>query len=116
MTDGLTGDEFVGYTFGDPPERRPRLWFLDRHIRRLVLDDGPPPYRGLWGWGYWEAELPALTSLQPDGLLSLTAICLRYENRDPSWVAVWRLTDTIIEHVNTLGHDDDVWRLGIWPD
>jgi hypothetical protein len=34
---GLSNEQFVGYTFQGSPPRRPRLWFLDRHLHPLVV-------------------------------------------------------------------------------
>jgi hypothetical protein len=109
----LSDDEFVGYTFTHPPERRPRLWFLDRQLHPLTLGtihavtvDNET--------GLWTAEYPPL--LHTADLLPIPDIHLRYEHLGPKpWTAVWKLTHTLIPHVHTFGRDD-TWRLAVWPD
>lgn len=124
---GLSDEEFVGYTFNGAPEQRPRLWFLDRHIRVLLGHGLARPTSAAImlaraevtnkGDGWWNAELPEVTGLNDEGLLALDGIVLRYQhNGAHPWAAVWRLTDVVIPHVHTFGRDDDVWRLGLWPD
>lgn len=112
-TDGFTGEEFVGYTFNGSPERRPRLWFLDRHI--AILLSAGPIMGGILNdidIGQWSAIADG-----PQRGLTLPRLALRYEHCGPEkWVAVWRITDVTIPHVYTFGRDDDVWRLGVWPD
>jgi hypothetical protein len=107
VTAGLTGEEFVGYTFGGSPPRRPRLWFLDRHVA-LLLSAG---WIGDIDIGTWTADLYYVDNqLNPVGNL-------RYEHHGiEPWTAVWRLTNVTIPHIHTFGRDDDVWRLGMWPD
>lgn len=120
MQQQLDDHEFVGYTFRGEPERRPRMWFLDRHLEKLyeiaawnVSSGGDENHIG-----HWTANIPRI------GYVSL-----RYEHLDPSgstlWNMVWRLTDTTIPDpadaklgfgITTFGRDDDVWRLGLWPD
>jgi hypothetical protein len=121
---GFSGEEFVGYTFAGSPERRHRLWFLDRHILQLMHS----------GWTVssttWDDEdavsevgtwtMTDIPNWRPGGgdPLVFDAALLRYQHHcDPPWSAVWRLTDVTIPHVNTFGRAyDDVWRLGVWPD
>jgi hypothetical protein len=68
----LSDDEFVGYSFQGSPERRPRLWFLDRQLYPLVVwgsqimlqgDDSELCDRARWasepGQGVTEEELRA---------------------------------------------------------
>ena len=104
----LGDEEFVGYTFQGSPERRPRLWFLDRHLELLFRVEG-------WAitdvdTGVWKVVRRGWDPVQ-------VGPCLRYEHGgEESWSAVWRLTDVTIPHVHTFGRDDDVWRLGVWPD
>lgn len=115
MNPDYSGEEFVGYLFRGPPERRPRLWFLQRHLDQLFQMEG-------WaitntGTGLWTVVRRGFDPVQlgPE---------VRYE--DVSWTAVWRLTGTTIPRdpaaaargfgIHTFGRDDDVWRLGVWPD
>lgn len=110
LSDDLGDDVFVGYTFTHPPERRPRLWFLDRQLEPLILGTDHAVTRDD-ETGIWTAEYPPDTDD-----LSMPSPHLRYQHFGPHpWTAVWRLTDTTIQHVHTFGHDD-VWRLAIWPD
>ena len=37
LNPGFSDEEFIGYTFRGVPERRPRLWFLDRDLFTLML-------------------------------------------------------------------------------
>jgi hypothetical protein len=125
MADAITGlgnddwirrapdEEFVGYTFQGSPERRPRLWFLDRYvcwfIKECTCQGGHPIDVGAW----------SITSDPQAGCdeAALAGLCLRYDHWGAEkWSAVWRLTDTTIPHITTFGRDDDVWRLGVWPD
>jgi hypothetical protein len=104
----FSDEEFVGYTFNASPPRRPRLWFLDRQLDMLFHHEG-------WAitdidTGVWTLERRGWNPVQ-------LGPCVRYQHEGTeSWTAVWRLTDTVIEHVHTFGLDDDVWRLGVWPD
>jgi hypothetical protein len=116
-------EEFVGYTFQGFPERRPRLWFLDRHIRLLLLHGlaRQPVFMDFSAvididTGDWRAHLPD-PRLDEDGQRALAGITLRYEHGGAdNWTAVWRLTKLHIPHVHNFGRDDDTWRLGLWPD
>jgi hypothetical protein len=109
-TPSLSDDEFVGYTFTHPPERRPRLWFLERHLQPLILGADHAVTRDD-ETGLWTADYPPGADD-----LSMPSPHLRYQHLGPNpWTAVWRLTDTVIPHVHTFGRDD-VWRLGVWPD
>src|SRR6185312_7020736 len=118
MTTTLSDDEFVGYTFRfrRPPPRRSRLWFLDHDLRLLIPRNAGFPGTDLTvevetTYGRWSATTP-------DGAEhDLTGLCIRYDNADDApWTSIWQLTATVIPHVHTFGRDDDVWRLGIWPD
>ena len=118
---GLTGEAFVGYTFRGPPPRRPRLWFLDRHLKALnshrgwiVKDD--PTRLELKGLNIWKMT-DARTGADLGGLcaINLTDVAVRYDHSG-EWRMLWRLTDITIGHIVTFGRDDDVWRLGVWPD
>ena len=121
---GLSDEEFVGYTFAGSPPRRPRLWFLDRHITMLMHSGWTVSGSGTWGdsdpvdmdVGTWAmTEIPLWRPGQNP--LVFVGALLRYEHHgEEPWTAVWRLTDTTIPHVHTFGRDDDVWRLGLWPD
>jgi len=107
----LSDDEFVGYTFTGAPERRPLLWFLDRHIRPLINVSDRAVTRDN-ETGIWHADWQP----HPD-ITIIPVVHLRYQHLGAQpWTAVWRLTFTTIPHVHTFGRDDDVWRLGIWPD
>jgi hypothetical protein len=126
---GLSDDEFVGYIFTGVPERRPRLWFLDRHLEQVFLAERWPI--GDARWPIDELDLGAWTLNPVEGKV-FTLGHLRYEHYGTDewttvkWSAVWRLTDTTIPRdpadarrgfgVETFGRDDDVWRLGVWPD
>jgi hypothetical protein len=116
-----SGEEFVGYIFAAVPERRHRLWFLDRHVGVLIS-------RGDQGirhrcQGLWSVTDDPQTGNDP---MALTGVCLHYQHLGDRWYderldsqrwsAVWRLTDTVIPHVTIFGRDDDAWRLGLWPD
>jgi hypothetical protein len=131
MDPGFSDEEFVGYTFRASPERRPRLWFLDRHLFILIAGCGwtISDKESTWSGdididvGTWTAHIPRDKPLEDlkDGMrlmdLATPGVMIRYDHHsDPPWSAVWRLTNTIIEHVHTFGRDDDVWRLGVWPD
>jgi hypothetical protein len=120
---GFSNEEFVGYTFAGSPERRPRLWFLDRHIVMLMHSGWTVSGSGTWGdndpvdidVGTWTMVDIPRWRLGTDPLV-FTGAHLRYEHHsDPPWTAVWRLTDIYIPHVHTFGQDD-TWRLGLWPD
>lgn len=109
MNQDLADEEFVGYTFNASPERRPRLWFLDRHIGLLINRT----VRGI-DVGGWSFDSPGTCVLVNDH--PVPGLLLRYEHHGAEpWTAVWRLTDTTIPNVNTFGYDD-TWRLGVWPD
>jgi hypothetical protein len=122
--------EFVGYTFRGSPERRPRLWFLDRHLFILIATCGwtvsetEPTSSGFnIDVGTWSANIPRDKPLADltDGVslmdLATPGVTIRYTHHGlQEWSAVWQLTDTTIKHVHTFGRDDDVWRLGLWPD
>lgn len=107
-------EEFVGYTFGKgAPERRPRLWFLDRHVSWLLTECHCAEGH-LVDVGAWHVTDDPQTGTDE---AALAGACLRYEYLGTErWSAVWRLTDTVIPNVHTFGRDDDVWRLGLWPD
>ncbi len=110
-------DEFVGYTFQGSPPRRSRLWFLDRHIELLFeaedwrsTPNTSLPYIDV---GRWSGSILRAESDDPSQYRPL----VRYEHGGTDhWTATWELTHAVIEHVNTFGRDDDVWRLGLWPD
>jgi hypothetical protein len=112
-------EEFVGYTFQGSPERRPRLWFLDRHVCLLLSGcwpssgTNPGPVDVSLDVGNWTThDCPT-----GDDEKALDGVCLRYQHAGAEkWTAVWRLTDTTIPHVHTFGREDDVWRLALWPD
>jgi hypothetical protein len=105
---GLSDEPFVGYTFEAAPPRRQRLWFLDRHVRMLV---------GVEGWSITDVDGTGTWTMVRRGWNPVkVGPCLRYDHGEPPWSAVWRLTDVSIPHVHTFGRDDDVWRLGVWPD
>ena len=64
----LSDDEFVGYTFTGAPERRPRLWFLDRQLYPLTVWGSQIMWPGIgteltdrirYGEGVNESELRA---------------------------------------------------------
>jgi hypothetical protein len=108
-------EEFVGYIFQGPPERRSRLWFLQRHLDTLFIMDG-------WAidgenGGVWKAVRRGFNPVK-------IGPCIRYDSE--SWSAVWCLTAVTIPNdpndagrgfgITTFGRDDDVWRLGLWPD
>jgi hypothetical protein len=117
MSARLGDDEFVGYIFQGSPERRPRLWFLERMIDGLFLY-GPVNTARRPGVEPAEADLDVgVWKLIPvEGLVYMRGH-LRYEHHGTErWTAVWQLTDLTIPHVHTFGRDDDVWRLGVWPD
>jgi hypothetical protein len=149
----IGNDTFVGYTFAGSPPRRPRLWFLDRHLiplavwgsqimwpgaagteltQRIRHGEGVNPTElraqavhldldvGQWtvtipeGWG--EQDFPIK---DPGEVLrrGMPGLGLRYEHWGvESWTAVWKLTNAFIPWVTTFGRDDDMWRLGVWPD
>lgn len=120
----LGDNEFVGYIFQGSPERRPRLWFLDRHIEQLFLWDCAA-HNGRVAAEIHE-ELGIWTLEPVEGLVYNRGL-LRYQHMgDERWSAVWRLTDVTIPRdpdtaksglgITTFGYDDDVWRLGLWPD
>jgi hypothetical protein len=114
---GLSDDEFVGYIFQGSPERRPRLWFLERMIDGLFLY-GPVNTARRPGVEPAEADLDVgVWKLIPvEGLVYMRGH-LRYQHLGAEkWTAVWQLTDVTIPHVHNFGRDDDVWRLGLWPD
>jgi hypothetical protein len=110
-------EEFVGYTFQGSPEHRPRLWFLDRHICLLIPDRHiclllPTLIKPDIDVGTWSA----FDSQSGHDEKALDGVCLRYDHHgEPTWTAVWQLTDITIPHVHTFGRDD-TWRLGVWPD
>ena len=61
-------EEFVGYAFEGSPPRRPRLWFLDRHLYPVIVygsqimmeaDDSELCNRVRWGEGASMEELRA---------------------------------------------------------
>jgi hypothetical protein len=107
MKAGFSDEEFVGYIFRGSPERRPRLWFLERHINELFLSGS---------WAVTRIDTGIWTLIPVEGLVYMRGH-LRYEHHGAEkWTAVWQLTDTTIPHVHTFGRDDDVWRLGLWPD
>jgi hypothetical protein len=114
VTAVFSDEEFVGYLFQGSPERRPRLWFLDRHLEWVFL-------AGDWPIGdarrpIHDLDVGTWTLIPTEGYVYLRGH-LRYEHRGvENWTAVWRLTDVTIPHVHTFGRDDDVWRLGLWPD
>ena len=127
---GFSDEEFVGYTFCGVPERRPRLWFLDRDLFTLMLWEQHLMAEGRWTVRpdqirQLDKTWPADKALwEPESIgAALPGIHLRYEYGGPAtgfpgvklWSAVWMLTETVIEHVETFGFDD-VWRLGVWPD
>lgn len=145
MTAALSDEPFVAYIFRSaPPHPQPRLWFLDRHLLLLLI--WGPSGDGLLNplLGKWDTDrhvtpnwaLLARPGDEPPGPLSdvldinewLPGMMLRYESAAPAdpWSAVWRLTDVTIPPdvrdaergfgINTFGRDDDVWRLGVWPD
>lgn len=111
MSAPLGDDEFVGYTFRGAPERRPRLWFLDRYLEMLFRMEGWAITLARSGeGGTWTV---ARRGFDPVVL----GPCVRYNHVGAkNWTAVWQLTDTTIGHVHNFGRDDDVWRLGVWPD
>jgi hypothetical protein len=147
----MTNHEFVGYVFRGAPERRPRLWFLDRHLEPIVMwgqqviwpvNDTELTNRIRFGAGVDEKELRAeaaeldlnagrwtvkvpwqlgyadLTD-DPQEIIrrGMPGLHIRYEHWGvESWTAVWELTNWMIPNVHTFGRDDDIWRLGIWPD
>lgn len=117
---GLSGEEFVGYTFAGSPERRPRLWFLDRQLDTL-FHWGPLHTARTQALGIGQVDLDIgiwTMECRHDRLGSLFVPddLVRYAHHGPQkWTAVWRLTDTVIPGVHTFGYDD-VWRLGVWPD
>jgi hypothetical protein len=123
VTTGVWDEPFVGYTFAGSPPRKPRLWFLDRHIAMLMHIEGwTVSGSGTWGdpdpvdidVGTWSA-VESRSGARDEK--ALEGVCLRYDHHCvPPWSAVWRLTDDTCEHVHTFGRDDDVWRLGVWPD
>jgi hypothetical protein len=114
MSHDLTGEEFVGYIFQGSPERRPRLWFLERQINTLFLY-GPLNTARKPGQNSLDLDV-GLWTLEPVEPLVYMRGLMRYQHRGHErWSAVWRLTDTVIPHVHTFGYDD-VWRLGVWPD
>lgn len=93
------GDEFVGYVFKyGAPEKRSRLWFIDREVNEL---------HKIHGYG-----LDGLIVDDYSGSWECDGEFIRWEGRD--FDAVWKLTNIIIP-CHTFGHDD-VWRLGLWPD
>ena len=107
--------EFVGYLFEGPPPKTHRLWFIERQLKSLLPEPAEERYPGAdltvdiefeWG-GHWSA-------ITPDGAESRVGLTVRYEDGDGR--LAWRLTDSVIHRVNVLGRDDDVWRLGLWPD
>ena len=128
-------EEFVGYTFAGSPPRRPRLWFLDRHLYTLVvwgvhsvldIDVGvwtTDIYAAAWNFADEAGRNPKKMremrrDLSPHEQVraAMPGLPIRYQHRGvEQWSAVWVLTDTVIEHVHTFG-DDDTWRLGVWPD
>lgn len=115
----LSDDEFVGYTFTHPPERRPRLWFLERQLYPLILLGANHAVTCDDETGVWTSEYPRLDTddfpVHTDDF-PVPGVHLRYEHLGPNpWTAVWQLTHTSIPHVHTFGRDD-VWRLGVWPD
>jgi hypothetical protein len=119
MTAGLSDEEFVGYTFNGPPERRPRLWFLDRHLILLRDSDGAwtvSTQESTWS-GDIDIDVGTWTMIDTRNDIGVDGLTVRYEHHGTErWTAVWRLTDVTIPHVHTFGRDDDVWRLGLWPD
>lgn len=112
LSDDLGDDEFVGYTFTHPPERRPRLWFLDRQLYPLILLGTNHAVTCDDETGIWTAEYP-----RPDtDDFPIPGVHLHYAHLGSKpWTAIWQLTHTAIPHVHTFGHDD-VWRLAVWPD
>lgn len=132
----LGDDEFVGYHFVGAPELRPRLWFLERELHLLGLfgsySVGPRDWflqREMLGtWTINQDELRAqlgpngkaghLIGEDLEGLLkqAMPGLAIRWEDTRTGVAAVWRLTTTRISYVHTFGRDDDVWRLGLWPD
>jgi hypothetical protein len=127
VTAEIGDDTFVGYTFGGSPERRSRLWFLDRHLILMAIW-GENKSAGLdIDVGHWTLDIPwpKLQSRMDFSIedplevirTALPGLHVRYEHSGaPGWTAVWRITDTIIPHVHTFGFANDVWRLGLWPD
>ena len=134
MTAGYSDEPFVGYIFRSaPPRPQPRLWFLDRHIEMLMrsgwtISNGPLSDIDV---GSWSLEL--VKSALSDGSTwrvhadSAVGHILRYQHHgEEPWTAAWRITDTTIPDdpalacagfgIHTFGRDDDVWRLGLWPD
>jgi hypothetical protein len=128
VTAEYSDEEFVGYTFGGSPPRRPRLWFLDRHIALLLVGawpssgTNPGPVDASLDVGTWTPTSDVQTAKTV-----LPGLCLRYRHLgDPPWSAVWRMTALTIPRdprealrgfgITTFGRDDDVWRLGVWPD
>jgi hypothetical protein len=146
---GYSGEEFVGYLFEGSPERRPRLWFLDRHLISLTVwgqstlrPDGcavmtiPGLPLADIDVGKWTVNIPWRlldpNNYPPDDATEVVQMVLpglhvRYDHAgEEPWSAVWELTDVTIPSdlsdarrgfgVTTFGRDDDVWRLGLWPD
>jgi hypothetical protein len=127
---GYSDEPFVGYLFKGPPEHRKRLWFLDRHVATLILiGRNERPIMGRWTipdkdrLRHRDIFLEAIPNGQTYGVV-LPDTHLRYEHQGRS--AVWRLTATTIPRdpldaqrgmgITSFGRDDDVWRLGLWPD
>ena len=48
LNPGFSDEEFIGYTFRGVPERRPRLWFLDRDLFTLMLWEQHLMAEGRW--------------------------------------------------------------------
>lgn len=127
MSGDYSGEEFVGYLFRGSPERRPRLWFLDRHL--VILRDtcgwtvsGPEAT-----WGQLNIDVGTWSMGDARNDIGVAGLTVRYDHHSsPPWSAVWRLTDTTIPQnpadaahgfgIHNFGRDDDVWRLGVWPD
>lgn len=67
--------------------------------------------------GTWTSQLTPWRPGVSRNPLVVPGDMLRYQHHsNPSWTAVWRLTDVTIPHVYTFGRDNDIWRLGLWPD
>jgi hypothetical protein len=127
----FSDEPFVGYIFDGPPPRQHRLWFIDRHVATLLRHGNVGILHRCQG--VWKITDDPQTGTD---LMALTGVCLHYEHTGSRWydermdtqrwTAVWKLTDLTIppdptdaRHgfgVHTFGRDDDVWRLGLWPD
>jgi len=134
MTVGYSNEPFQGYLFNGSPPRQPRLWFLDRHLTLLLVSGWTVgPFDNI-DVGTWSTDKDVVRNRLDEWSGGGTALehivlglSIRYQNLGTDeWTAVWRLTDVTIPRdpadarrgngITTFGRDDDVWRLGIWPD